>query len=152
MITSLRARHLPLPQMGTDAPFNVVPVDLVVEGIAQVSSDPDSVGETLHLVDPRPVSSRELVDALAEEYAGRRPKLRMPPAAADPSLRLGAMRSALGGIPRESFIYLTHEVHFSTRRAEVLLERHGIRCPRFRDYLPTLVRFYREHEDDPDYL
>jgi thioester reductase-like protein len=152
MITNLTARHLPLPQMGTDAPFNVVPVDVVVEGIARVSEDPQSVGETIHLVDPQPVTSRELVEALAEEYAGRRPKLRLPPAAADPSLRFGAMRSALGGIPRESLFYLTHEVHFSTRRAEELLARHGVRVPRFRDYLPALVRFYREHEDDPEFL
>ena len=152
MISQLTQRRLPLPQMGTEAPFNVVPVDVVVEGIAQLSLHPDAVGDTVHLVDPEPLSSRELVEALAQEYAGRQPKLRIPPAAADPSLRLGAMRKAMGGIPRESLVYLTHEVHFSTRRAEELLDRHGIGVPNFRDYLPAIVRFYREHEDDPDYL
>ena len=152
MISSLTDRKLPLPQMGTEAPFNVVPVDVVVEGIAKVSEDADAVGETLHLVDPQPLSSRDLVDALAQEYAGRKPKLRVPPTAADPSLRVAAMRKALGGIPRESLVYLTHEVHFSTRRAEILLDRHGISVPGFRDYLPTIVAFFRQHEDDEEYL
>ena len=151
MISQLSGRRMPLPQMGTEAPFNVVPVDLVVEGIARVSLDADAIGETLHLVDPDPLSSRDLVEALASEYAGRTPKLRVPPSAADPSLRFAAMRRAFGGIPRESLVYLTHEVHFSTRRAEELLDRHGIACPPFREYMPAIVRFFREHEDDPAY-
>ena len=151
MVSQLSRRRLPLPQMGTDAPFNVVPVDLVVEGITQLSLDAEAIGDTVHLVDPEPLSSRELVEALAQEYAGREPRLRVPPAAADPSLRFAPMRKAMGGIPRESLVYLTHEVHFSTRRAEELLDRHGIGVPRFRDYLPAIVRFFREHEDDPDY-
>ena len=77
--------------------------------------------------------------------------MRVPPAAADSSLRFGAMRKAMGGIPRESLVYLTHEVHFSTRRAGELLERHAITCPPFSDYMPAIVRFFREHEDDPAY-
>jgi thioester reductase-like protein len=151
MISQLSRRRMPLPQMGTEAPFNVVPVDLVVEGIARVSLDQGAVGETLHLVDPDPLSSRDLVEALATEYAGRTPKLRVPSSAADPSLRFSAMRRAFGGIPRESLVYLTHEVHFSTRRAEERLDLHGITCPPFRDYLGEIVRFFREHEDDPAY-
>src|SRR5215210_8657172 len=73
MISQLSGRRMPLPQMGTEAPFNVVPVDVVVEGIAQLSLHPDAVGDTVHLVDPEPLSSRELVEALAQEYAGRQP-------------------------------------------------------------------------------
>ncbi len=151
MISRLIARRVPLARVGSDAPFNVVPVDLVVDGIAAVSGDPESVGETLHLVDPEPLSSRELFGALAEEYAGRRPKLTLPPAAADAMLRFGPARRALDGIPRESLVYLTHEVNFDARHASALLDRHDIRCPRLGEYLPALVAFFREHEDDPAY-
>ena len=150
MISRLN-RRMPLAQVGSDAPFNVVPVDLVVDGITSVSADPAAVGETLHLVDPEPLSSAELFEALAQEYAGRRPKLRLPPAATDATLRFGPARRALDGIPRESLIYLTHEVNFDARRAGELLDRHGLRCPRLREYLPTLVAFFRAHEDDPVY-
>ena len=151
MLSRLGSRGMPLARLGSKAPFNVVPVDLVVDGIAAVSSDPESVGETLHLVDPEPLSSRELFDALAEEYAGRRPRLALPPAAADATLRFGPARRALDGIPRESLVYLTHAVDFDARRAGALLDRHGLRCPRLREYLPTLVAFFREHENDPAY-
>ena len=151
MISRLRAGRLPLARIGSDAPFNVVPVDLVVDGIAAVSSDPESIGETLHLVDPDPLSSRELFEALAEEYSGRRPKGALPPAAAEAALRFGPTRRALDGIPRESLVYLTHDVKFDARRAGSLLERHGIRAPRLNEYLPSLVAFFREHEDDPAY-
>ena len=151
MIARLRARRVPLARIGSDAPFNVVPVDLVVNGIVAVSSDPEAIGETLHLVDPEPLSSRDLFDVLAEEYTGRRPKHALPSAAADATLRFGPTRRALDGIPRESLVYLTHEVKFDARRAGALLERHGIRAPLLREYLPALVAFFREHEDDPDY-
>jgi hypothetical protein len=40
-------------------------------------------------------------------------------------------------------------VRFDTRQADELLGRHGLRCPRFADYAATIVRFFREHEDDP---
>ena len=151
MLSRLGSRGIPLARLGSTAPFNVVPVDLVVDGIAAVSSDPEAVGETLHLVDPEPLSSRELFDALAEEYAGRRPRLALPPAAADATLRFGPARRALDGIPRESLVYLTHAVDFDARRASALLDRHGLRCPRLREYLPTLVTFFREHEGEPAY-
>src|SRR5829696_3028416 len=51
-----------LPQFGrSDAAFNVVPVDYVVAAIAAAAADPATLGETLHLVDPEPLSARELV-------------------------------------------------------------------------------------------
>jgi thioester reductase-like protein len=150
-ISVLSARRLPPPQMGTDAPFNVVPIDHVIDGMAHASRDEAAVGETLHLVDPDPLSSAQLVELLAEEYAGSRPRLKVSPGAMDASLRLKPVRKAFAGIPRESLPYLHHPVHFDTRRAEELLQRHGVRCPPFRDYAPAIVRFFKEHEDDPDY-
>src|SRR5881227_692943 len=64
------SRHTPIPQFGeSDAPFNVVPVDFVVEALASVSAEPAAEGETLHLVDPDPISARDLLTALSREYA-----------------------------------------------------------------------------------
>ena len=69
----------PIPQFGrADAPFNVVPVDFVVDAIAAVSRDPDAVGETLHLVDPEPLTASELTCLLSREYAGKDPSVRLP--------------------------------------------------------------------------
>jgi thioester reductase-like protein len=139
-----------IPQFGrSDAPFNVVPVDFVVEAIAAAAFDPACAGETLHLVDPEPLSARELAEILSQEYAGRTPRGRIPPALVAASLRLPPVRARFGGTPRESIAYLNHPVVFDTRRAVSLLTPHGLRPPRFADYADAMVRFFREHEDDP---
>ena len=51
--------------------------------------------------------------------------------------------------PSESISYLNHPVRFDTRRASEILARNGLRCPRFEEYVTPVVRFFREHEDDP---
>ncbi len=142
--------RLPIPQVGRgDAPFNVVPIDFVVEAIAASAQDPGAVGETLHLCDPAPVSAAELMRTFSELYAGREPSYRVPPAVVDRVLRVAAARRVFGGTPRESIAYLNHPVEFDTARADVVLGRAGLRCPRFADYAPQLVRFFGEHERDP---
>src|SRR5256885_7810910 len=48
----------PMVQFGrANAAFNVVPVDYVVAAIVAAAGGPNSVGETLHLVDPEPLSA-----------------------------------------------------------------------------------------------
>jgi thioester reductase-like protein len=143
-------RGTPIPQFGrAAAPFNVVPVDFVVDALIAGSKSDDAVGETLHLVDPEPVSASELLTLLAREYAGREPSYRVPPKLVETSLRFGAVRDMFGGAPRESIRYLNHPVRFDTRRAGDLLAGQGLRCPRFDEYVGAMVGFFREHEGDP---
>lgn len=144
------ATNTPTLQFGrAEAPFNVVPVDFVVDAIAAVSRDAAAVGETLHLVDPDPLTARELTTLLSKAYAGRPPQLRVPAALVAESLRFRAVRELFSGAPRESIRYLNHPVRFDTRRADSLLARHGLRCPRFADYADAIVAWFRAHEDDP---
>lgn len=146
---SLRMKA-PIAQFGkAGAPFNVVPVDFVVDAIAALSCDDASRGETLHLVDPEPSTAAELTRILAREYAGKEPAFRVPAKAVAESLRFKAVREAFEGAPRESIVYLNHPVRFDTRRADELLAAHGLRCPRFDEYAANVVRFFREHESDP---
>ena len=139
----------PIPQLGrAGAPFNVVPVDFVVDAIAALSRDDSSVGETLHLVDPDPLTAKELTQLLSREYAGKEPTLRVPAKVVQESLRFKPVREMFEGAPRESIRYLNHAVRFDTRRADEVLARQGLRCPNFGEYVEPLVRFFREHEDD----
>jgi thioester reductase-like protein len=134
-----------------DAPFNVVPVDFVVAAIAAGSRDPEAVGHTLHLVDPEPVSSHELARLLALEYKGREPKLPLPAGVVDRSLKYAPIRRLFGGTPRQSIRYLNHPVEFDTAQAAEVLGRNGLRCPRFAEYVATMVAFYAAHEHDDAY-
>jgi len=139
-----------IPNFGrSEAPFNVVPVDYVIDAIATTAYAEQAAGETLHLVDAEPLSARGLTEALSLEYAGRSPKWRLPPALAEASLRLKPLRARLGGTPPESIAYLNHPVVFDTRRAVALLSPHGLRPPNFRSYIGAMVGFFRAHEDDP---
>jgi thioester reductase-like protein len=144
------SRHMPIPQFGaSNAPFNVVPVDFVLDALSVADDDPALVGETLHLVDPEPVTAAEVFGMLAKEYAGREPAYRLPPKLVQASLRSKRVREAFSGAPPESIEYLNHSVRFDTRRADELLARHGLRCPRFDEYVGPIVKFFREHEADP---
>src|SRR5215208_5907481 len=150
VVSYAEGRGTPIPQFGRSAaPFNVVPVDFVVDALLAGSQSADAVGETLHLVDPQPVTASELLTLLAREYAGREPGYRLPPWLVETSLRLGSVRAMFGGAPRESIKYLNHPVRFDTRRASDLLAAQGLRCPRFEEYVGPMTRFFREHEDDP---
>jgi thioester reductase-like protein len=140
----------PIAQFGrSSASFNVVPVDYVVEAIIASALAPETAGETLHLVDPEPLSTRELVTTLSMEYVRRPPRGRVSPRLVETMLRSRAVREAFGGTPRESIAYLNHPVTFDTRRAVDLLAPHDLRPPRFADYVAAMVAFFRAHESDP---
>jgi nucleoside-diphosphate-sugar epimerase len=142
--------HLPVTRFGaSEATFNVVPVDHVVAAIAAAAFIPEAAGETLHLVDSEPLTTRELVDALAHSYAGRKTRGRVSPRAVAAMLRLKAFRRLFGGAPRESIVYLNHPVKFDTSRSVALLSPLGLAPPRFTDYVDAMVAFFRDHEDDP---
>jgi thioester reductase-like protein len=140
----------PIPQFGRSAaPFNVVPVDFVIDAMTTLGGDEALAGATLHLVDPEPVPASEVLELFAKEYGGKGPGYRLPPRMIAASLRSAAVRKAFGGAPRESIVYLNHPVRFDTRVATEALARNGLRCPRLEEYVGPLVSFYREHEDDP---
>ena len=122
-----RRMGTPIPQIGNGAaPFNVVPVDFVVEAIAAGARDAEAAGETFHLTDPEPVNSCELVNILAREYAGQRAGLPHP-ARRWSSARCAStpLRKLFGGAPPEAIPYLNHPVRFDTART-----RRDARAPR----------------------
>jgi thioester reductase-like protein len=148
--TFARMNTGPIPQFGrSEAPFNVVPVDFIIDAMLAAARTPEAVGQTLHLVDPEPVTAADLGRILAREYLGREPSYRIPPQVIERALKSKLVREQFGGAPSESIRYLNHPVRFDTRRAGDVLERSGLRCPRFEEYVGPMVRFFREHEDDP---
>jgi thioester reductase-like protein len=143
----------PIPQFGRSAaPFNVVPVDFVIEAMLAGAAERDAVGRTLHLVDPQPIQAADVLDLLSREYAGRSPGYRLPPKLVAASLRFAPVRAMFGGAPRESIRYLNHPVRFDTRDATDLLGRQGLTCPRFGDYVGPIVRFFEENEENPSFV
>jgi len=149
-IAASRNRGMPIANIGRGAtPFNVVPVDFIVDSMVALGDAEEAIGETVHLCDPDPLSSAEMVRTLADLYAHRKPAYRIPPRGVTAALRFAPVREFYGGTPAESVRYLNHPVRYDTRRATELLAASGLRCPRFPEYAPAMVEFFRRHEDDP---
>ena len=149
-----RAQRLrrPVVQFGeANAAFNVVPVDYVVDAMVAAASDDATLGQTLHLVDPDPLTARELVELLSGRYAGRAPKGKIPPAVVERSLRVPRVRELFDGTPPQSIAYLNHPVVYDARRTVDFLRPHGLVPPKFPDYVDAMVGFFREHEHDPKF-
>jgi hypothetical protein len=123
----------------------------VIQALAVGARDAALAGQTLHLVDPEPVTAADSFDVLAHEYCGRRSSYQLPPALVQAAARFRTFRDLVGGAPRESIRYLNHPVQFDTRVATDALAAQGVRCPRLEEYVGPLVRFFREHEEDPAY-
>ena len=140
----------PMPQFGrSEAAFNVVPVDYVVAAMMAAGDDPATLGQTLHLVDPDPLTAHDVVDLLSRAYTGRAPRGRVPAGLVERSLRVQKVRELFEGIPSESIAYLNHPVVYDARQTVDLLAPHGLVPPKFGEYAPAMVDFFRAHEDEP---
>jgi len=149
-IAASAGRGMPVANIGRgETPFNVVPVDFIVEAMVALGQAEDAIGETVHLCDPEPLSSGQMFELLADLYPAKRASYRVPPRLVTTALRLSLVRNFYGGTPAESIRYLNHPVRYDTRRADELLAASGLRCPRFSEYAPAIVAFFRDHETDP---
>ena len=127
---------------------NLVPVDFLVEAMAELWSNPAALGETVQLADPRPHSAREVMGALLEAMGFRRPLLAVPAPLVEGALGVPAIRDLLK-IPKETVIYFNHEAVYDVANQQRLLEGSGVRCPDFLDIAPTLAAYVRQHPDKP---
>lgn len=122
--------------------LNLVPVDFVVEGIARLGSDASSIGRTIALADPQPLTTAELFDAIAESMTHRRSVVRPSAEMVERSLMFG-ITPTLTGLPHSAVPYFFIEQEYDTAVAEELLGPYGITCPNFRSYVGNLIRFVR---------
>jgi nucleoside-diphosphate-sugar epimerase len=136
---------LRLVNVGNDAVrLNLVPVDFVVDAIARLSDDEAAVGKTLAIADPRPLTTAELFDVIAEQLSGKRSVIKPPPKLVETFLG-SAISPPLTGLPHVGVPYFFIEQTYDTAVADGLLKPHEIRCPGFREYAPSLLDFVRMH-------
>lgn len=129
-----------------DVRLNLVPVDFVVAGIAALAFDDEAEGKTIALADPAPLSTRELFDVIAEKLSGKRSIGAPPRGLVERSLML-SITPPLTGLPHYGVPYFFLSQTYDTSVADRLLEKHGISCPNFRDYVENLLKFVSEHPE-----
>jgi nucleoside-diphosphate-sugar epimerase len=124
--------------------LNLVPVDFVVEAMATLAQDPLSVGKTVQLADPEPLTTRELFDTIARCIAGRKSRLTLPASLVEFSLML-PLAPKITGLPYSGVPYFFLKQSYDTAQASELLKPHGIFCPPFESYAGTIVDYAARH-------
>jgi thioester reductase-like protein len=144
--------RLPSPgafiRIGTGGtPVNVVPVDFVIEAMARLSASPVSKGKTYHLTGHEPPSSLEIAQVLAKHLGKSFAFLPVPALAARLALTPRPIQRFLG-LPVESLDYFDNPCQYDASHATKDLARLGISCPRFADYAPKLVEFWKQKKTE----
>ncbi len=124
--------------------LNLVPIDFVIEAMVALAKDELAIGATVQLADPAPLTTRQLFDEISKALSGRGSVLTLPARIVQRSLML-PFSPALTGLPHCAVPYFFLEQMHDSTRARELLEPHGIRCPRFPDYVGALINFVAEH-------
>ena len=129
-----------------DVKLNLVPIDFVVDGIAELAFDDDAEGKTIALADPEPLTTRELFDVIAEKLSGSGSVIVPPPSLVERSLML-SISPPITGLPHSGVPYFFLSQTYDTAVADPLLAKHDIRCPNFRDYAGNLLDFVEKHPE-----
>ena len=120
--------------------LNLVPVDYVVNAIAELAFDEKAKGKSIAIADPAPLTTEELFDAIAEELTGRRSEFAPPPKLVEWFLSK-PFSPPITGLPTHAVPYFFIEQTYDTSLAAELLIPHNIKCPNFRDYVANLINY-----------
>ena len=126
--------------------LNLVPVDFVVNAIAELAFDEKAKGKTIAIADPDPLTTEELFDTIAQELTGRRSEFAPSPKLVQWFL-LKPFSPPMTGLPTHAVPYFFLEQTYDTTLANELLSPHDVKCPNFRDYVPNLLKFVEENPE-----
>lgn len=137
---------IPLPGRG-DAPLHLVPVDHVVEVAHLVGRDGASSGRTYHVVDPEPLTAREVFGLVAKTGGRRGPRGFLPANLTRALLHTPGLDRMLKS-PRTFLEQLVTDVRYDRSNTERLLSGTGVTCPGFESYVDKLVQHVKARVDD----
>src|SRR5258705_840576 len=127
-----------------DVSLNLVSVDFVVEAMAALAYDSSAVGKTAQLADPRPLTTNQLFNAIAQSIDGSRSPVTVPPSWVRFVLMLPPSPK-ITGLPHHAVPYFFVKQTYDSTQAEALLGPHGIHCPPFASYVDRIVEYARLH-------
>lgn len=144
------ASGLRLPMLGNGgAPLHLVPIDYVIDAGWHVARSPDAAGKAFHLVDPAPLSAREIFERVAEHAHTAIPRGTIPRTLARAVLKTPGL-ARLGRGPLAFVDLLDHVVHYDMTNTQRALAGSRITCPPIADYLPVLVEHVRATTRPPE--
>lgn len=133
-----RVAIVPVPGRPSRHHLNVVPRDFIIGAIDFLSAK--ATRGCYQLADPSPMTIAEILDAIGR--AAGRTVIRIPTITSLAKLGAPMLR-----IPAAAVNYFTHPTEYDTTNAQRDLAGSGISIPRFSDYAPRLVEFFRAHPE-----
>lgn len=124
--------------------LNLVPVDFVVESLAALSRDDETIGKTIALADPNPLTTEEIFDAIAETLVGKKSVIKPPPIIIEKTLML-PFSPMMSGLPHSGVPYFFLSQSYDTSAANKFLAAHDIACPSFKSYVKNLLQFVEKN-------
>jgi nucleoside-diphosphate-sugar epimerase len=124
--------------------LNLVPIDFVIEAMIALAKDDRAIGATVQIADPAPLTTKELFNEISKAIGGRDSMATVPVGIVYPVLML-PLAPKITGLPHSAVPYFFLEQTYDTTRARELLEPHGIRCPKFPNYVGALVNFVAQN-------
>jgi thioester reductase-like protein len=125
------------------AEVNLVPIDYVLEAIAQLGSWDGAIGKTYHLTEPAPETALGVAELLAKSIGKSFVFVPVPLPIAKLAFVVPQVSRWLG-MPGETLDYFDHPVHYDSAQATKDLARFGLECPPFRAYVQRLVAFWKK--------
>jgi thioester reductase-like protein len=127
-----------------DVSLNLVPVDFVVEAMSALARDPLSIGQTVQIADPNPLTTRELFNTIARSIAGKEARFALPASLVETSLML-PLAPRITDLPHSAVPYFFLEQTYDTAVATRLLAPRGISCPPFQSYVKAISDYAARH-------
>lgn len=128
----------------TEVTLNLVPVDFVVAAMSALARDPLSVGKTVQLADPNPLTTRELFNQIARSIEGKESRITLPASLVESSLMF-PISPRITDLPHSAVPYFFLKQTYDTTQATQLLTPHGISCPPFESYVKTIADYAARH-------
>lgn len=143
-----RLSALPIPYIGrTASKIHLVPVDFIIDASVFLLHDKRGESKTYHLLSPSSPKIQDAYTLICKELNDKTPSWHLPQTIADRLLSISFI-SKWFGVPRETISYFSHEAEYDTSQLVEDLEGTGITCPSFEEYVPVLVRYYKENAAD----
>jgi nucleoside-diphosphate-sugar epimerase len=141
IVSSPQDFPIPLPTRG-EALLHVVPIDYVVRAAHHIGRQPEAVGRTFHLADPRPLTVRRVFELVAASGGKRLPGGFIPTRVAKALLSAPGL-NLLTKSPRAFVEMMATPVRYDTANTEELLRGTDITCPAFESYVDAVVEYVR---------
>jgi thioester reductase-like protein len=139
---------LPIPYIGwTTSKIHLVPVDFIVKASVFLMHDSRGLSKTYHLLSPSSPKIHHAYTLICRELNGKDPSWHIPKFIANQMLSVAFISRWLG-VPRQTLSYFSHEAEYDTSHLIQDLEDSGITCPSFEEYVPAIVRYYKENAAD----